>query len=67
MFNEDFSLYELIYNCDETKNKDKLKKHKRKSLFKKIWYWIKFTLLLLAFIYVFCGFTFIVFSLFNCL
>lgn len=66
MFNEDFSLYELIYDYKETKT-DKLKKHKRKRLFKKIWYWTKFTFLVLAFIYVFCGFTFIVFSLFNCL
>lgn len=51
----------------ETKNKDKLKNHKRKRLFKKIWYWTKFTFLVLAFVYVFCGITFLVFSTFNCL
>ena len=67
MLNEDFSLYELIYDYKETKNKDKLKNHKRKRLFKKIWYWTKFTFLVLAFVYVFCGITFLVFSTFNCL
>lgn len=67
MKDRDFSLYELIEDENNVICKDKIKGHKRKRIFKKILKWIKFIILLLMYVYVYCGITYLVFSTFNCL